>query len=108
MTKEEENMLFGSAEQISKDIEDIEGEFYECLNPQVKYGSLCCDGNCWICGYHQLVKLPKLGCREVSTQSLQELKQIIEDFDEKSTVLVNGIKNDCAKIKEILTKILDN
>lgn len=108
MTKEEENMLFGSVGLNQKDIEDVEGEFYDCLNPQVKDGSLCCDGDCWNCGYHQLVKLPKLGCRKVDIQSLQELKQIIEDFDEKSTVLCQGIKDDCSKIKQILTKILNN
>ena len=31
-----------------------------CSNPSVKDGSMCCDGNCFLCGYHYVVEKRKI------------------------------------------------
>lgn len=38
---------------IVKQDEPQEGEVYTCTHPSVMNGTMFCDGNCWMCGYHQ-------------------------------------------------------
>ena len=46
------NTILGAIKQD----EPQEGDVYTCIHPAVMNGVMFCDGNCWMCGYHQKQK----------------------------------------------------
>lgn len=66
---------------VIKQDEPQEGDVYTCTHPSVMNGTMFCDGNCWMCGYHQ--KLEKFVIKKVMEQKPIQRKPTDEEIREK-------------------------